>query len=64
MHSIATRQNSKPALTTLGTTEKCDFIPEEKASVLTRRGRKIFFLFSQQCRLIVNCLSRAIKSEH
>lgn len=43
MHSIATRQNSKPALTTLGTTEKCDFIPEEKASVLTRRGRKIFF---------------------
>lgn len=63
MHGITTRHNSKPVLTALGTTEKCIFLPEEEVSELTRRGIKLIF-FSQQCRLIVNCLSRAIKSEH
>lgn len=41
MQGITTRQNSKPALTTPGTTEKCGFLPEEKASVLIRRGKKL-----------------------
>lgn len=47
MHSITMRQKSKPALRILDATEKCGFLPEEKTSVLTRRGKKLnFFVFS------------------